>query len=70
PGHFFACWNPLDNGSGDIAAAPLQASPQAVVLQEPSVSYETPEVATIEAPTVPEPAPTPTFIELGDDDVS
>ena len=70
PGHFYACWNPLDNGSGDIAAAPLQASPQAVVLQEPSVSYETPEVATIEAPTVPEPAPTPTFIELGDDDVS
>ena len=60
PGHYFACWNPLDSGSGDVAPTPSTS------VQAPVVVQEQPGVVEATAPTPPAP---PTFIELGDDHV-
>jgi oligopeptide/dipeptide ABC transporter ATP-binding protein len=76
PGHFFACWNPLDSGSGDVRPSgqiqsPTTLSVPAAMDAPIAVEYQPgssgPVVESPDHPTPPEPAPT--FIELGDDHV-
>ena len=75
PGHMFACWNPLDNGSGDIVkSAPVPAAPIQVVTPPVGASApqgftppaSAPQVAAPSTPTQAAPSQ-PTTTEIGDD---
>ena len=75
PGHMFACWNPLDSGSGDIVkSAPVPTAP--IQVATPPVGAAAPQgfappssaPQTAATPTPTQAAPSqPTTTEIGDD---
>ena len=75
PGHMFACWNPLDSGSGDIAR-PVTAIAMPTVVTAPAQAAPAPQGFSSPLPggpqlqkdtPTPSAAPQPTTTEIGDD---